>query len=139
MTTNAIYTQGTVVKRGNGGSPEVFTAIGEVVDFQGPGGKASIIDATHLGSTAREKLAGLPDEGQFSMTLNFVPGDTQQQALRADRASRVLRNFQVIFTDVGAETASFSAYVLGYSVSGKVDDKVVLKVDLEISGPVTWS
>lgn len=135
---NAIRTQGTIVKRGDGGAPETFTAVGEVVDFTGPGGKASIIDVTHLGSTAKEKLPGLPDEGQFSMTLNLVPGDTQQQNLRADRAAQTKRNFQVVLSD-GSTTLSFAAYVLGYAESGKVDDKVVLKIDLEITGAVIWS
>lgn len=137
MTTGAIYTQGTVIARGNGASPEVFTAIGEVVDFTGPGGKSSIIDATHLGSTSKEKLIGLPDEGQFSMTLNYVPSDAMQQALRADRKAKVLRNFKVTLTDAGAEVQTFSAFVMGFAISGKVDDKVVAKIDLEISGDLT--
>jgi predicted secreted protein len=135
----AIQTQGTVIKRGNGGSPEVFTAIDEVVDFDGPGGKGNLIDVTHLGSVAKEKLVGLMDEGNFSMTLNYVPSSSTQQLLRADRTARVIRNFQVVFTDAGHETGSFSAYVTNYVLSGKPDDKVVLKLDLEITGAVTWS
>ncbi len=139
MTTNAIATQGTLVKRGDGGGPEVFTTIGEVVSFDGPGGKATIIDATHLQSTAKEKLAGLPDEGEISMTLNFVPSDAQQTGLRNDRAARTKRNFKIVFTDAGAETASFSAYVLEYKLSVKPDSKVELAVTLEITGPISWS
>src|SRR5579871_5136727 len=113
MSTGAIPTQGVAIKRGDGGAPETFTKIGEVVDFDGPGGKANIIDATSLDSVAKEKLAGLPDEGQVTLTINFVPSDTMQQGLRNDRAARTLRNFQIVMTDTGHLTASFAAFVLG--------------------------
>lgn len=133
----AIKTQGTRVQRGNGATPEVFFDIGEVVDFSGPGGKASIIDTTHLGSVAKEKLPGLPDEGSFTLTLNWVPSDAQQTALEADRYNQALRNFKVIYTDAGATVRSFAAYVMGFTTDGKPDDKVVAKIDLEITGRVT--
>lgn len=133
----AIRTQGTLVQRGNGATPEVFTTIGEVVDFSGPGGKASIIDTTHLGSVAKEKLPGLPDEGSFTLTLNWVPSDAQQTALETDRYNQTLRNFRVVYTDLGATQRNFAAFVMGFQTDGKADDKVVAKVDLEISGRVT--
>lgn len=139
MTTNAIPTQGTLVKRGDGGGPEVFITIGEVTGFDGPGGKASIIDATHLQSTFKEKLMGLPDEGEISLTLNYVPSDAQQIGLRNDRAARTKRNFKIVFTDAGSETASFSAFVLEYKLSAKPDSKVDLAVTLEVTGPISWS
>jgi hypothetical protein len=140
MTTNAIPTQGTLFKRGDGGSPEVFTTIGEVTGFDGlAGGKASVIDATHLQSAFKEKLMGLPDEGQVSLTLNFVPSDAQQIAMRADRAARTKRNFRVVFTDSGNETANFSGFVLTFPISAKPDSKVDLGVTIEITGPISWS
>lgn len=138
MTTNAIATQGTLLKRGDGGGPEVFTAIGEVADISGPGGTANIIDATHLASTFREKVMGLPDEGQITFTLNYVPGDAQQQGLKTDRANRTLRNFQLVLTDAGNETGSFAAYVIGFNLNIQAEDIVRASVTLEITGAVTW-
>ncbi len=48
--------------------------VGDVTDFSGPGGQASVIDITNLNSTAKEKLVGLRDEGQVSLSLNMAFG-----------------------------------------------------------------
>ncbi len=135
----AIESQGVQLQRGDGGSPETFTTIAEVTDFDGPSGNASVIDVTHLQSTAKEKIMGLMDEGQITFSGNLVPGDAAQQGLRDDRTNRTLRNFKLILTDAASTTLSFSAYVLNFSISGSVDDKVAFSCTLEISGPVTWA
>lgn len=120
---------------GGTATPVSFSTVGEVVDFDGPGGSASVIDVTHLGSTAKEKRMGLMDEGQFSFNLNYVPDDAGQQALRAARAARSLKTFQLTYTDGTVDT--FDGYVLSFSRSGGVDAKVSGSVTVEISGPVT--
>lgn len=136
---NAIETQGVQIQRGNGAASEIFTTIAEITDFDGPGGSASEIDTTSLDSTAREFLMGLKDEGQFTFNCNLVPSDTAQTGLRTDRDNRTLRNFKVILTDASSTTLTFSAYVMGFSISGAVDDKIGASVTLRISGAVTWS
>lgn len=135
MTSNAVSAQGTVLKRGDGGSPEVFTAIAEINDFQGPGGSAAVIDVTTLSSTAKEKRAGLQDEGQFTFNINFVPDDAQHIALRSDKAAGVVRNFKLEFSS--GEIATFSALVLAVVISGGVDNVYKAAVTLEITGSVT--
>lgn len=117
--------------------------IGEVTDYSGPGGQANVIDVTHLGSTAKEKLIGLRDEGQLNMTLNLSFSDTAQVALRADRATRTRRKCVIKFndntTDAAKTKAIFDGYVLGFSVSGAVDNKVSANCVIEITGAVTYS
>lgn len=135
----AIKSQGVCIDRGDGGSPETFTTIGEVVTFQGPGGEAAEIDVTNLKSSAKEFIMGLPDEGDVSLSLNLDPQDAQQTALRADRAAQTLRNFRITLTDSGATTVSFAAYVKGFSISGGIDDKVTADVALRVSGALTWA
>jgi predicted secreted protein len=139
MTTSAIVTQGVAIQRGDGGGPEVFTTIGEITDFTGPGGSAAVIDATHFQSTAIDKLMGLPDEGQFSFNMNMVPGDAEQTGLRSDRSAQTLRNFKIILTDAGAMEITFAAFVLEFSIAGAQNDKVNASVTLEVSGAVTYT
>jgi len=137
--------QGTVFAVGAGNaatvaaSSDTFTSIVGVVSFDGPGGEATVIDTTHMGSTAKEKLMGLMDEGQLSLTTNYSSGDAGQAALRSARASRTLKNIKITFADSGAETADFKAYVLGMPLSGGVDDKVGAVFSLEITGAITWT
>ncbi len=133
---NAINAQGVALKRGNGATPETFTIIGEITRFDGPGGSASVIDVTTLQSTAKEKRMGLIDEGQYTFTVNLDPTDVQQAGLRADRAARTLRNFQLVLTDASNTTLTFSAFVTEFKISGAVDQVITAAVTLEISGPV---
>lgn len=139
MTSQALHSQTVALKRGNGATPEVFTLIGEITDITGPGGAASEIDVTHLQSTAKEIVLGLPDEGEVQLKLNMVPSDAQQTGLRNDRAAGTLRNFKLVLSDVGLTTASFAAYVKTYSVAAGVDKKIELSLTLRVSGLVTWA
>lgn len=137
MSANALESQGMQIKRGGGGSPETFTVIPEVKSFSGPGGAASVIDVSDLSSTAKEKRMGLRDEGQLSLTLNYLPDNAVHDGLRTDRANRTLRNFKIVFTDTSpATTWSFAAYVTGLSISGGVDNVVEANVTLELSGSI---
>lgn len=136
----ALVSQGAVLKRGDGGGPETFTAIGEVVSISGLGsGSASEIDVTSLSSTAKEFLMGLEDEGSITLSLNLDTADTMQTGLRTDRAAQTLRNFQLDLTDSGPTTISFAAYIQTFAVSIAVDDKIGLEVTLRISGAATWA
>ena len=137
MSSQALEAQGTVLKIGNGASPEVFTAISEIKNFTGPGGAAAVIDVTDLSSLAKEKRMGLADEGQLSFVLHYIPSDTQHAALRAARASRVETNFQSEFTDASPSTVwSFSGFVTNFSVSGSVDGVIEGNVTIEITGAI---
>lgn len=140
MSDNAIDAQGIVISRGSGsGSPETFTAIPEVKSFNGPGGSASVIDVTDLASTAKEKRMGLQDEGQLSLTLNYIPDNAVHMGLRSDRANQTLRNFRIVFTDTGDTQWDFAGFVTGFTVSGGVDNVVEANVTIEISGAITES
>jgi len=134
-----LESQGTVLQVGDGASPEVFTACGEVKEIGGPSGSAPVIDVSNLSSTKREKIMGLPDEGQVSIQCNYDHNDTVQAALRAARTARTAKNFKIITSDSPSETLSFTAYVLEFSLSFAVDEVVTLTVTLEITDAVTFA
>lgn len=116
-----------------------YRHLGEVTDFDGPGGSASVIDTTSLDSVAKEKLVGLPDEGQITFSLNFVPGNRGQVAFRQARRSRAETGFALVFSDTAATVARFQGFAMEWSVSGAVDDKVSASATIEITGAVSWS
>lgn len=138
MTVKAIESQGITIQVSTG-SPTSFSNIMNVTGFGGPGGSASVIDVTNLSSTAKEKLMGLPDEGQFTLDINLDPDDASHTTLRANRAARTRTEFKVNFTDSTPATATFWGYVLGFQVSGAVDQQVKASVTIEIDGPVLWA
>lgn len=136
----ALSSQGAVLKIGDGGGPETFNAIGEVISVSGlGGGSSSEIDVTNLSSTGKEYLMGLKDEGEISVTLNLDTADTQQTLLRTSRDANDLKNFQFDLTDAGPTVISFAAYVKTFNIGVSVDDKITLEVALRISGAASWT
>jgi hypothetical protein len=110
--------------------------IGNVVSFNGPGGSASVIDVTNLDSTAKEKRMGLPDEGQFTMELNYDPDNTAHIALRNARKTRTRTEFKLTLTDATATSLTFWGYVLAFAIQGGVDAVVKASLTIEIDGAV---
>ena len=136
----AVESQGVVISVADGGSPTgAFTTINNVTDFSGPGGQASVIDVSNLASSRREKLMGLPDEGQFGLTLNWDPDDSGHQVLQTYRNARTRAEFKVVLTDATPKTGLFFGYVLGIVLSGSVDNAIKAAVSIEIDGAISWS
>lgn len=139
MTTAGMTFEGFQLARGDGASPEVFTVIAEITDYDGPGGQAAVIDMSHAQSTFKDKKMGVPDEGQFTISGNFIGTDAAQTGLRTDRKNRTRRNFRATFTDSGPSVANFAGFVLSFSTRGAVDDKISFSVTIEIDGEVVYS
>lgn len=142
--TEAVSAFGTLLKRGNGASPETFTAVAEITNLEGPNFSMDTVDVTHHTSPNgyREFLPSFKDAGEIAADMNFVPSSSEQDpstGILSDFENRTLRNWQVVFPDDSTTTAAFSAYVTGASLSAPVDGKLAAKVTLRISGAVTWS
>jgi hypothetical protein len=137
MSSSALDSQGMEIQRGTAASPIVWATIPEVSEVSGPGGQAAEIDVTDLSSSAKEFRMGLQDEGQITLSVNYIPQDTVHELLRADRAAQTLTNFQILFTDSPLTTWRFQAYVLGLEVSNSVDDVTKGSITLRVSGSIT--
>lgn len=133
-----IQTQGCQILKGDGASPEVFTALGEVIDISLDSGGAAEIDVTNLDSTAKEFNLGLADYGTVSITMNYDPDDAQQTALKTDYDAQDSGNYRIDLSDSPETTFSFAAYVRTWNAPRVTPDDVVkLDAVLRISGAVT--
>ena len=132
---SAIESQGIVLSYSIG-SPTEFAPIGNVTGFTGPGGAAAVIDISNLDSTAKEKLMGLPDEGQLTLDINYDPDNASHIALRGARRARTRCEFSIALTDATPTTLSFFGYVLGFSLTASVDAALKASMTIEIDGPV---
>jgi len=119
--------------------------IGEIVSFSGPTGVAAVIDITNLGSTAKQKLIGIRDEGNLTLEVNLeTTAAALHMALKDDRAARAKRTFDIKLTDVGTSSTAqptamfFDGYVSGFSLTGAVDDVIKASIGLEISTEMHW-
>lgn len=133
---------GTLLQRGDGASSETFTTVSEVSNISGPGESLETIDATHMESPSgyREYIPSLLDSGEISFDMNFLPATTAQSVgLRADMVAKTKRNWQLVFTDSGTTTYSFSGYVTAFEPSAQIDDKLSASCTIKVTGPVTAS
>ena len=117
--------------------------IGEIVSIDGPSGSVNVIDITNLGSTAREKLVAIQDEGQVTMEVltNLTTDSTaiNQWKLRDLRQAGIKSFFDIRFTDQLVGTTSepsayfFEGFVTNYGNAVALDDAVKTAITLEIS------
>lgn len=142
---DGILAKGTLLKIGDGASPETFTAISEVNDIAGPALSQEFVDFTHQESpgATREFKPSFKISGDVTFGCHFLPDDETQgfdsSGLLKDYEDQTLRNFQLLFPDDGATLASFAAYVANIAPAAPLEGKMGLSVTLRISGVVTWS
>jgi predicted secreted protein len=130
---------GTVFKRGNGASTEVFAAIAEVNSIDGPNMSRETIDVTSLDSTGgyREFIGSFRDGGEVSLEMNFTRDGYLD--MKTDFESSSLVNYQIVLADSGATTFEFAGFVTALGSSVTTDDKVTSPCTIKVSGSVSVS
>lgn len=139
MTTSAFKGSQTLFKIGDAASPEVFTTIGEVVSIGALGQKNDLIEVTHMLSTAKEYIGGLPDGVEIAVMCNYLPTNAQQVAAIAKVAAGTTANFKYVMPSGGGSlTFSFAALVLGWQVGPATPNEAThLELTLKVSGSIT--
>ncbi len=143
MVSQATAAFGTFLQLGDGAAPiENFVTIAEVLDIAGPElGLDTAETTSHDSPGSYEEWVGtILRTGNVSFDVNFLPTDATQSfaaGLILDQANKTLRNFKLIFTDVGATTWSFAALVTLFTPAAPVADKLSASVTLKLSGQPT--
>ena len=139
---DAVGAYGTKLLVGDGGGPEVFTALAEVRNVSGPNTSVDTTDVTPHSTSSpwRHFVATLIDGGEVSLDINFLPDAADQDALRDDMIARTKRNFRIEWpTTPTAHRASFAAYVTGHSPTAPHDGELSASITLKITGAVTFA
>lgn len=135
---SGVSSQGLVISRGNGASPEVFAAIANITSHDGPSKENPEIDVTTLSSVAKEFLPGLTDNGELSVELNFDPEATSHDLLLDDMDTRTSHNYKITWPDPSPHIEwSFNAFVRSFSTASAVDAPLTGSLTLRINGAVT--
>ncbi len=118
-------------------------AIGQVLSVTGAGGgSVGERDTTNLGSTVKTNAPTIPDNGEFSFSVNWDPTDSGHIALRNGKDTPTVETIVVSFpTTPTAKTATFSGWVKELEgINGEgVDENLVADVTIRVTGAVTWS
>jgi len=110
--------------------------VGQVVGLNGPSGSAGKIDVTNLGSTAKQFLMGLRDEGDVSLDVIYDPADAGQLAMFTDRGARTKRTWGYLLTDGSSNLVKGVGFCTGFGITGAVDDSVKATITIAITGAV---
>lgn len=136
---NAFIGFGTIFGIGDGGGPEVFDAVAEVVSITPPAYTMDTVDVTHMLSTERfrEFVPGLRDGGEFSMSINYIPGDATSDALIAKALVDTVGNYKITWPN--SEEWIFAGVFVGFAPGDvSVDGKVSATVRIKVSGKPEW-
>lgn len=115
------------------------TLVGEVDDLGAFETTRNMVDLLSYGDDDLRKLTTTRDNGSISVTLSWMPSDTEHDALATAYQSGTLDTYAIQWVS-GASDArvDFEAFVSSYSISNPKDDKVTCSVELTISGAVTY-
>lgn len=132
---------GTLLKVGDGASPEMFTTIPEMMKIAGPSIKFDLLDVTSHDSTGyfKEYIPGLADGDKVAGTMNWRPSNTVHKNLRIDSYARTLRNFHCVFPDSTDNTVTFQAYIEEISPTADIGKVLVANLSLKVTGEPSWS
>lgn len=128
---------GTTVRIGRD-DPVVFTKLIGIGDVQFPENVADEIETTHQESPGGQKefIAGLTDNGEVTVEMHWVPGNSSDVLLKAIRASR--ETVQIEFLAPGmTEPEIYAGFCKGWNRTSPVNSQMMGEATFRISGQIT--
>lgn len=121
-----------------------YVEIKEVKSFSPFGaGAASVKDVTHLKSKAKEKRLGLKDEGDFTLSGNYIAKDPGQIILKTNSSKNNVLKMKIEFDDAATESGDGTTYKFDFLVNpfsragAEVDGTLEFNATLAVTGEVT--
>jgi len=129
---------GSQLQLGDGESPEEFTAIPGLKDFEFPRiGTIDDVDVTTHDSPDgyKEYIPGLKEAGDFDVEIVWDPDDEVHAELEDMADARETRNFRAV--DPASNTYEFSAYIRELTLGMPVGEAYTASMALRLAGAVT--
>lgn len=132
----------TLLQMGDGGTPEVFTTIANVQDFDAPGIEQTPDDVTsHDGGGWEHSLPIVLRGGEISLELAFLPTNaTHSYTMGLLKAAydKTKSHFRVIYPDTGSTMWECWAYVVKVRPKAKIKGSLRAAVTLRATGAPYW-
>jgi len=118
----------------NGGSS--WTEILEVTGLTPPGVTITNPTATHMKSTAAERISGkIPDYGQTSFTINWVPGSASDIAIRGLVTGG--SSFSIRETFPNGISWTLTGLLAAMTPATPMDDAMTCEIIIDVTGGLT--
>lgn len=133
---------GTLLQMGDGGGPEVFSTVGQVLDIDGPEFSTDTEETTNQSSPGgrEEYIATLKRSGEVTFDINLDPDDAthnQSTGLMAAYEARTRKNFRMLLPTSPARRWDFAGFITGFGMSAPVAGVLRASVTIKITGAVT--
>lgn len=123
----AIAVEGVVLQMGNGASPQAWTSLCNLQDWNEPN-QAETVDVTNVGDKWRRRISTLLDMGKMKAKVFWVMTEPTHEnsvnagvsGLRYLMIQQILTVFQVVYPNSVQSIDQFAAYVTGFQITGKV-------------------
>lgn len=119
----------------------VLTQLDELLSVTPPNPQIEEVEATHMGSTAREYIAGLQDFGEGTFSFNFIPHNATDVLIRAALADRVTRSFKIVLPIASGSTQEITGecIVKGWVPTDPIDDRMTSELTVRFTGSPSYA
>ena len=140
MPTSAIPAYGSLLKKGDGGTPETFATVVEVTEFNTPELSLATEDATsHDSGGWEESIGTLLSGGEISGKINWIPTSAthdETTGLLATILNRTKSNWKVVLPN-SIKTFAFAGMLTKFKGPLPVKGKLEAEFTIKISGSVS--
>ena len=133
----AVRAHGTRFQIGDGGEPEVFTTIAEVLDIEDVGSSFDVDPYRGDGDVS----TGVPGErqlGEITFEINYTRAATQV-TLRDAHVNQDPLSLRLVFPTSPEEIVSFRGYVSGFTFSAPVDGVMRANVTITMASAMVFT
>lgn len=138
---DAIIGTGILLKAGDGGSPESFVTVAEIVSLKPPQLSRNEVEVPTHNLGIDDKILGMLRRGQVTGTLNWVPTDATHDdtsGILADILANTKRNWQITFPPNGLPRWTMPARVQLFDPQDVTTDSALqIAFALTIDGAIT--
>lgn len=117
---------------------DVLTQLSEIISVALPNSQVEDVEATHMASPnrRREFVAGLIDDGEGTIEMNYIPGSATDALIRAALADGVTRDYKVVLqlADATSWEVTGNCIVKGYERSIPIDDRMTATLTVRFTG-----
>jgi predicted secreted protein len=132
----SVFAHSTILKKGDGGSPEVFTAIAKVTDISISGFSIDAVEVTSQDSADhfREYIPGMRDGGEVSFDLVFDPALTGHTALKTALETGAVSNWRVEFPVNPVKAWAFKGFLTSFEIDASMEEALTASATIKITG-----
>jgi hypothetical protein len=136
--TEATIGYGLTIRIGRG-DPVAWTTLEELKDIEWPQNEADEHEVTHMASPGRTKefIAGLIDNGEVTIPMNWVPGSVTDTLLSEIQASGELVQIEITAANSGFVPEVYVGFCKRYARMSPVNGPQTADATFRINGIVT--